>query len=126
MEVGDDVMTVRNKEEIDRMIAKHSKEHFSKVKVTKACVDKTCNSTDENKTRDAIMNGELNKEECDDEEVYQFLRLLKRSKRLMPDDEDCMQINEWKQVIRKAKKRRMSSAFSRRDCAACKCALESE
>ena len=56
-----------------------------------------------NKIRDAMMKDKLNKEECDDEEVCQFLRLLKRPKRLTPDEEDCMQINEWKQVVKKQK-----------------------
>ena len=108
------------------MIIKHNKEQFSKVKDTKACKDKTCNSMNENTTRDSIMNGDLNREDCDEEEMYEFLRLLKRPKKLIPDDEDYMQINEWKQVVKKQKKSSTSSTFSRRDYEAFKCALECE
>ena len=53
----------------------------------------------ENITRDAIMNGELNRDECDDEDACRFLQLLKRPKGLKPDDEDDMQVNEWKKWL---------------------------
>ena len=86
------------------MITFHDKEHFSKAKDAKACKDKTNNSPNENKTRDATMNGDSNREEGDDKEVCEFLRSLKRPKRLTLDEEDCMQINEWKQVAKQAKK----------------------
>ena len=72
------------------------------------------------------MKGELNRDECDDEEVHHFLKVLKRPKRLKPDEEDIMQKSEWKQVVRKAKRRSTSSMFSRRDHAVHKRALEIE
>ena len=40
------------------------------------------------------MNGELNRKECDNEEVCQFLKLLKRPKGLVTDNEEEMQVNE--------------------------------
>ena len=73
-------MTVRSEEEIERMTIKHNEKHFSKVKCTKAHNVKTWNSTNENKTRDAIMKGALNRDECDDEEACQLLILLKDQK----------------------------------------------
>ena len=73
MEEGDEIVTVRNEEKIERMIAQHDQEHFSKVKRTKAHNDKMCKVMNENKTRDVIMKGELNRDECDEEEVCQFL-----------------------------------------------------
>ena len=36
VEVGNDIMTVRSEEEIERMTIKHNEKHFSKVKCTKA------------------------------------------------------------------------------------------
>ena len=45
----------------------------------------------ENKTRDAILKGELNRDKYDEEEAYQFLKFLKIPKRLTPDEEDCIQ-----------------------------------
>ena len=49
---GDEIIIVRNKEETELLIIKHNREHFSKVKNTKAHKDKTHNSMNENKTRD--------------------------------------------------------------------------
>ena len=78
---GDEIISIRNKDEMERLIIKHNRENFSKGKNTKACEDKTCNSTRKNETRDLTLNGELKREDCDEEEVYEFLRLLKRPKR---------------------------------------------
>ena len=72
------------------------------------------------------MNGELKRDKCDEEDVHQFLNLLKRTKGLTPDEEDHVDVNEWKQVVTKAKKRSTSSMFSMRDYSVCECALESE
>ena len=44
----------------------------------------------------------------------------------MPDDDDCVQKNEWRIVVKNAKKSSTSSVFSRRDCAVHECALECE
>ena len=52
--------------------------------------------------------------------------LLKTPKGLMPDNEAKTQANEWKQVVRRDKKRTTSSIFSMRYYYVCKCALESD
>ena len=96
-----------------------NEENFSKVKSVKAHKDKMHKVKNENKTRDGTMKGELNRDECDEEEVCQFLNLSKIPKRLMLDEEDSTQMSEWKQVARKAKKRNTSSTFSMRDGTAC-------
>ena len=114
------------KDDTEHRTIQHNKEHFSKVKITKEHDDKTCQVKNDNKTRDTIMNGELNRIECGEEDVCQFLKLLKRPKDLMLDEEDCMQVNELKQVVRREKKRSTSSMFSMRDYSVFKCALESE
>ena len=96
IEEGDEIVTACNKDEIERRIIKHNKENFSKVKGTKAHVDKTHDATKEDDTRDNIMKGDLNREECDNEDVHQFLQLLKIPKSLFPDNEEKNQVNEWK------------------------------
>ena len=44
----------------------------------------------------------------------------------MLDEEDHVQANEWRQVVRKAKKYSISSIFSIKDYSVYECALESE
>ena len=58
--------------------------------------------------------------------MYQILMLLERLKGLMLDNEEEMQANEQKQVVRRAKKRSTSSMSSMRDYYVLKCALESD
>ena len=90
IEEGDRVVTVCNKNEIERRIVKHNKEHVSKVKSTDACNDKTYSVINDDETRDNILNGDLRRDKCDDDDVCQFLLLLKRPNGLMPDDEEEM------------------------------------
>ena len=96
IEEGYVIVKVCNKDEIERRTINHTKELFSKSKCTKAHNDKTCDVMKENDSRDNFMKGELNREECDNKEVSKFLILLKRPKLLMPDNEDEIQVNEWK------------------------------
>ena len=96
VEVEEEVAIVLDEDEIGRKITQHNKEHFSKVKSAKAHEDKTCERTNENKTRDIMMNGELKRDECDEEGPCQFLKLLERPKGLTPDEEDYTEVNEWK------------------------------
>ena len=87
-EESDEIVTSCNKDEIERRRMKNNKEHFSKVQGTKAHVDKINNAMKEDETRDNSMKGELDREECDNEDVHQFLKLLKISKGLFPDNEE--------------------------------------
>ena len=77
IEEGDRIVTVFNEHEIQRRWIKHNKEYFSKVKGTKACNDKTHDVMKENVTRDNVVKGDLNREECDNEEVHPFSMLWK-------------------------------------------------
>ena len=58
-----------------------------------------------------MLKGELNREDCDEEKVYEFLRLLKRPKRLIPDDNDCMQNAEWRIVVKTQKRAALLLSF---------------
>ena len=58
------------------------------MKSSKAWNDKKCEHANEDASRDRIFQREKTREECDDEEVYQFLFLLKRRNWLMADEAD--------------------------------------
>ena len=59
-----------------------------------------------NEVRDKIINGEVEVDDCDDEDVYSMLQLLKsteeRSQQL-----DLAEIseNEWERVVRQSKRK---------------------
>ena len=50
----------------------HNKEQFSNVKIKRAHNYKTHESTNGNKTRHVIVKGELNRDECNDDDLHQF------------------------------------------------------
>ena len=123
---GDRVVTVCNKNEIEWIIINHNKEHFRKAKGNKVCNYKIFYTMKEDETRHDILNGEFRRDECDNDDVHQFLFLLKIQNWLTPDNEEDMQEIEWKQIVRKVKKRSTSSAFLMRDYSVHECALESD
>ena len=63
---------------------------------------------DDNATRDKIFKWELIRDDCDDEEMHQFLALLKRINGLMADDDDETQENERRKVSRRVKRHKTS------------------
>ena len=80
----------------------------------------------ENKTRDLALNVGLSREDCDVEEVYEFLRLLKRTKKLTPHDDDCVQNNECRMVVKNSKKEHFIHVFKKRLRSVHESALECE
>ena len=56
-----------------------------------------------NFTGGKVLNGELTREECDDEATCQFLLFLKRYDWLKVDKEDEMQEIQWRIVVIKEK-----------------------
>ena len=75
---------------------KHNKEHFRKVKRSKAHNDRMCENMNDDATKDKIFKGELMREEFDNEEVHQFLLFLKRRNVLIVDEEDEIQESKWR------------------------------
>ena len=80
-----------------------------------------------NDVRDRIINGELEIQECDYKEVYQFLTLLRRERNsIRQEHQEELSEAEWIKVVTKAKRKSASSIFSNRTYSTYKCALESE
>ena len=77
--------------------------------------------------RDKIIDGLLEKEDCDNEETYEFLQFLvnpnsdKQNRIFKP-----IETEDWEKVMRKAKKKSTSSIFSKRTYSVYKCALGCE
>ena len=76
--------------------------------------------------QDTILKGELSQEDCQSEELYQFLNLLKIKDDVITTDlYELINEEEQKNVVMKAKKRSASLIFSNRMYAVYKSALES-
>ena len=61
-----------------RMIMNFNRQHFQKAHNTKAYQDKIYEQLQDDLMRDKILNGELERHDCDDKAVYQLLKLLKQ------------------------------------------------
>ena len=119
--------TLAKRDEIEERIEQCNSHHFKNAHDSTACKDKTCEGLINDVIRDKILNGTLRRDECDDENVYQLLKLLHQNGR---NDyrRHPREINkqDWMRVVKQSKRSSASSIFSKRTHAVCKCALKSE
>ena len=58
------------REKIEKAIIEYNTKYFKKVQNIKVFQDKTCNQLNEDKIRDKILEGRLQRENCDDENMH--------------------------------------------------------
>jgi len=73
------------------------------------------------------LNGTLQREECDNQDVYDFIKLLKKRGEYREESNKMANItgDKWRKTVKKVKKRSASSVFSKRTYSVYKCALGS-
>ena len=71
---------------------------------TKVHKDKTCAKLDDKEIRKKIIDGKLKRAECDNEEVFEFLQLLKRPNNNEAKEFKPMEKDEWSRVVKKTSK----------------------
>lgn len=118
------IKTYVDRESIEDRIIKYNEMHFTKAHNTIAYRDRIYARLRDDEVRDKILDGRLSESECDDERVYEFLKLLKQPNRRI--SQKVISIAEWEKVVRKSKKRSASSIFSKRTYAVYKCSLGSD
>lgn len=118
------IKTHADRESIEDSIIKCNEMHFAKAHNSIAHADRIYEKLRHDKACDKILDGRLNKDECDDERAHEFLQLLKMPNRRL--SRKLLSIEEWEKVVKKSKKQSASSMFSKRTHAVCKCALGSE
>ena len=72
-----------DQESIKNAIIEHNKFHFQKAHQTEACKDKIYAKLQEDSVRNRILVGELDRSECDNQNICNFLTLLKRPNNLL-------------------------------------------
>jgi len=115
------------RELIEEKIMTFNRNHFKKAHSTPIYNDKIYNELRNNSIRDKILNGNLSRDECDNDNVYEFLKLLRQNGRnnyRRTRRELCEQ--DWIRVVKKSKRNSASSIFSKRTYAVYKCSLDSE
>jgi hypothetical protein len=124
---GEITETLIRREEIEQAIIKHNTQHLKKAHQTIAYKDKIYGKLKHDYIRNKIINGTLERSECDDERVYKFLKLLKRSSsKQYNQNQREINIQDWIRVVKSSKRKSASSIFSKRTYAVYKCALGSD
>ena len=71
------INTYMEQERIEQELSKYNEAHFKKAHDTIAYKDKIYVQLRDDQVRDKILEGRLRKEECNDERVFEFMKLLK-------------------------------------------------
>ena len=74
--------------------------------------DKICKKLDDKETRKNILEGRLEKPDCDNEEFFKFFQILKR-KNTTVNDFNPLYKEGWSKVVKKSKKRSTPSFFQK-------------
>jgi hypothetical protein len=122
---GNIAETYVNKQEIERELSCYNKQHYQKAFSALICNDKIYNEIKNDSTRNKIINGGIIREECDSDEVYEFLKLL-QNPALTDRHFEPITKEEWTKVVKAAKKTSTSSIYSKCTYAVYRCALENE
>ena len=85
-------------ESIENKLIEYNEAHFTKAYDTIVYRDKIYNKLRDDHVRDKILAGNLNREECDDERMYQFLKLLKKLEMRRNHKEITMV--DWERVVK--------------------------
>ena len=117
------IHTSVSREQIEEQIISHNEQHLKQAHSSIMCQDKMHKKLRDNEIRNKILDGRLRRDDCDDQRVCEFLKLLK-----VPGGQRNCRIKEtsevdWEKVVKASKKRSASSVFSKRTHAAYKYAL---
>ena len=75
------IKTYIKKEHIEQAIADYNTTHYSQALNTPMHQDRIYPKLQQDETRNTILDGTLGRENCDNEDIYQFLKLLKTNRR---------------------------------------------
>ena len=117
----------QDKQSIEYKIVQYNKKYFRKAYSSNAFKDKIYMQLKLDQIRDKILKGKLKRVSCDNDDVFEFLTLLKKLGGYEQNSNgmDDITDEEWIRVVKKAKKKSASLIFSKRTYSVYKCALES-
>ena len=72
------INTLMNKEKIEEAISQHNTSHYQQAMQTPIYQDQIYHKLQDDEVRNDILDGNLQRSQCDDKDVYQFLTLLKQ------------------------------------------------
>ena len=108
--------TSYEREEIEKELIQFNRNHFSKAKETAAYKNKIIKALNKDEVRDKILEGTLTKDDVQHNDVHDFLKLLitHKGRKINTREFEPITIEDWKAVVKRSKRKSMSSVFSRR------------
>ena len=81
----------------------HNYEHFQQAHNTDMYKDKIYEKLQKENIREKILNGQLQRNDCDSEKVYRFLKLLKRGANTPNKDRsiEFVKVGDWVKEVKK-------------------------
>ena len=119
--------TTHDRNEIESMLIDHNRKHFNKALKTEAYDDKIIRSLKKEKVRDKILKGEIRREDVDNEDVFEFLKLLEIKDKTLPTKTfNPINMKDWRIVVKGSNKNSVSSVFSQRTYVVYKLVVDNE
>ena len=75
------IETYVDRDSIEKALRMYNTQHFKQAHQSITYKDKIYEKLERDEIRDKVLNGNIRKEDCDDERMYQFLKLLKIPRR---------------------------------------------
>ena len=120
------IKTLTNRYDIESAIMEYNREYFQQAYQTKVYEDKMLYRLKEDEMGNKTLQEKLEREDCDDKDVFAFLSLLKQLEyQKLKEHFNPITEEEWKGIVKKAKKWSASSIYSRRTYSLHKCTLAS-
>jgi len=97
---------------MENKLIKQNLHHFKKVHSTRVYYDKVYYKITEDEIRNKILAGMLKAEDCDNNNIFKFLSLLKQVQLKDMTIYLLITVEEWRTAVKRAKKQSTSSIFS--------------
>jgi len=117
------IRTHIEKEAIEQAIIDQNKKHFKMAHESNMYKDKVYPLLQQDSVRNKILRGRLVESDCDNKDVFEFLKLLKNPTQCNQPSFKPITEEEWIREVKRSKKRSSSSIFSKRTYSVYKCAI---
>jgi len=118
--------TLLDRETIEQEIMNYNKRFFTQPTERKVYNDRIYKKLSEPAIYDKILAGTLSRYKCDDEDIYVFLKLLKKPQNIMNSYPNQITEEIFVAAVKRSKKQSASSIFSGRTYTVYKCVILNE
>ena len=98
------IETYDDRGKVEKEIINQNKNHLTKAHDSDIYNDKIHHSLKDDNVRDKILKGEITREDCDSNNIYEFLKLLKKPNEVSSRQKKSASADDWIKVAKLSKK----------------------